>query len=81
VTRHFFVRALAIALQDLYKRKINALQSYSCSYSVIVASDQEERSVRRPAGRSADNIRQTSASTPLFVHDSASLSSIRRSRK
>lgn len=46
-----------------------------------MASDQEERGVGRPAGRSVDSVHQPSASTPLFVFDSASLLGIRRSRK
>jgi hypothetical protein len=81
VTIHFFVRTFAIAPQDLYKLKLDALQSCSCSSSTIVASDQEERGVGRPAGRSADSIHKPSVSTPLFVFDNASLSSIRRIRK
>ena len=50
-------------------------------FFIIVASDQEERGVGRPDGRFVNSVHQPSASTPLFVFDSASLSSIRRSRK
>jgi hypothetical protein len=66
VTRHFFVRTFAIAPQDLYKLKLDAVLSCNCSSSIIVASDQEERGVGRPAGRSDNSVHQPSASTPCL---------------
>jgi hypothetical protein len=81
MTRHFFVRTFAIAPQDLYKPRLDELQFCSCSYSSILASDQRELGAGRPAGRSADSVRQPSASNPLFIRDGACFWSVESGRK
>jgi hypothetical protein len=37
VTRHFFVRTFRIALHNLSKLQLDAMQLYSCRFSIIVA--------------------------------------------
>ena len=48
---------------------------------VCLASDQEERGVKHAVGRSTDGVYLPTASFTLFIRDSTSLFSVRRSRK